>query len=78
MRAHKLDTDSQSRYTYNTLFKMHKVSIATNDPHLHVGPGEDKKAEDIAKNPDGYDDVSHQTESVMNHLDLLNCLIVTD
>ena len=30
MRAHKLDTVSHSRYTYNTLFELNKVSVVTN------------------------------------------------
>ena len=75
MRAHRLDTVSQNRYTYTTLFKMHKVSdvfltaslvgpygrnfLERGDPHLHIGSGEHDETEDVAKNPDGNDDESH-------------------
>ena len=29
------------------------------DPHLHLGSGEYDKTEDVAEDPDGYDDESH-------------------
>ena len=52
---------SQSRYAPVVGFTKEKRSLIRggDDPHLHLGSGEYDKTEDVAEDPDGYDDESH-------------------